>query len=166
MPTTPADIKRRTKQFAVRVINMTEALPTKPAARVISNQVLRSATSVGANYHSACKARSHAEFIAKLGVVAEEADETVFWLELLVEARLVEAKNMDSLLKEANELVAIFVASQVTARSAIDLAFQSAICNLQSEICNHFPGAAPPACCPVFRSTVNSTSLSRGMSHA
>ena len=117
MPPTPADIKLRTKHFAVRVINMTESLPGRPAARVISNQILRSATSVGANYHSACKARSHAEFIAKMGVVAEEADETVFWLELLVEAGLVKAKRMESLLKEANELVAIFFASQVTARA-------------------------------------------------
>lgn len=96
---------------------MTDALPTKPAARVISNQILRSATSVGANYHSACKARSRAEFISKLGIVAEEADETVFWLELLIEAGLVKPKKMESLLKEANEFVAIFVASQVTARS-------------------------------------------------
>jgi four helix bundle protein len=117
MPPTPAETKLRTKQFAVRVIHMTEALPSKPAARVITNQILRSATSVGANYHSACKARSRAEFIAKMGVVAEEADETVFWLELLVETGLVKAKRMESLLKEANELVAIFVSSQVTARS-------------------------------------------------
>ena len=117
MAPTPADTKRRTKQFAVRVINMTEALPSKPAARVITNQILRSATSVGANCHSACKARSRAEFIAKMGIVAEEADETVFWLELLVETDLVKAKRMESLLKEANELVAIFVSSQVTARS-------------------------------------------------
>jgi four helix bundle protein len=117
MPLTPADIKLRTKRFAVRVINMTEALPAKPAARVISNQVLRSSTSVGANYRSACKARSHAEFISKMGIVAEEADETVFWLELLVEAGLVKTTQMESLLKEANELVAIFVASQVTARA-------------------------------------------------
>jgi len=117
MPPTPAETKQRTKRFAVRVIKMTEALPSKPASRVIANQVLRSATSIGANYHSACKARTHAEFISKIGIVAEEADETVFWLELLVEAELVTPQQMQSLLKEANELVAIFVASQITARA-------------------------------------------------
>ena len=78
---TPEELRTRTKRFAARIIRMHSALPRTPAARIIGDQVLRSATSVGANYRAACRARSRAEFIAKLGIVVEEAEETVYWLE-------------------------------------------------------------------------------------
>jgi len=84
----------------------------------MGRQVLRSATSTAANYRAVCRARSRAEFVSKIGVVVEEADETVFWLELLVETEVVRASQLDSLLKEAHELLAIFAASQRTARLA------------------------------------------------
>lgn len=110
------ELKDRTKQFAIRIIKLFRALPKTDEARIIGKQVLRSGTSVGANYRAVCRARSGAEFIAKIGVVVEEADETVFWLELLVETEIISSKNMASLLDEANELLAIFAASQITAK--------------------------------------------------
>ncbi|PYV19048.1 MAG: four helix bundle protein [Acidobacteria bacterium] len=113
----PEELRRRTKQFALRVIKLFRALPKSEEARVLGPQLLRSGTSVAANYRALCRARSRAEFVAKLGVVIEEADETVFWMELLVEAGLMAGGRMQDLLREANELVAIFVASRKTARS-------------------------------------------------
>lgn len=110
------ELKARTKQFAIRIIKLFRALPKTDEARIIGKQVLRSGTSVGANYRAVCRARSGAEFIAKIGIVVEEADETVFWLELLVETEIVTAKQLSSLLNEANELLAIFAASQITAK--------------------------------------------------
>lgn len=110
------ELKKRTKQFAIRVIRMFRALPRTEEARVLGRQVLRSATSVAANYRAACRARSRAEFIAKIGVVVEEMDETAFWLELLVDAGIVPAKRMDALTVEARELLAIFAASQRTVK--------------------------------------------------
>ena len=110
------DLKDRTKQFALRILHLYRALPAKEDARILGRQVLRSGTSVGANYRAACRARSRAEFIAKLGIVLEEADETVFWLEMLLEGGLVKRENTDQLLKEAKELTAIFVASLCTAK--------------------------------------------------
>ena len=92
------------------------ALPRREDARVIGRQLLRSGTSVGANYRSACRARSRAEFVAKLGIVLEEADETVFWLELLQESDIVSVGKMGPLLQEARELTSIFVASMRTAK--------------------------------------------------
>jgi four helix bundle protein len=109
-------LKRRTKTFAVRIIRLVEALPNTSTARVIGNQLLRSGTSVGANYRAACRARSQAEFIAKMGVVEEEADESVYWLELLIEASVLPAVKVQNLLDEANELTAIFAASGRTAK--------------------------------------------------
>jgi four helix bundle protein len=91
-------------------------LPAKEEARILGRQVLRSGTSVGANYRAACRARSRAEFIAKLGIVLEEADETVFWLELLLEGGIVKREKLGALLKEARELTSIFVASLCTAK--------------------------------------------------
>ncbi len=111
------ELKNRSKQFAIRIIKLFRALPKTDDARVIGKQVLRSGTSVGANYRAVCRARSSAEFIAKIGVVVEEADETVFWLELLIVTEIVSASKMKSLLDEANELLAIFAASQITAKS-------------------------------------------------
>jgi len=115
---TPAEqIKRRAKQFALRIIRLFRALPRAAEAQVIGRQLLRSGTAVAANYRAVCRARSKAEFVAKIGVVVEEIDETVFWLEMLVEAGIVRANRMEPLLKEANELLAIFAASQRTARA-------------------------------------------------
>lgn len=110
------ELRKRTKQFAIRIVKLFRALPRSREASVLGAQVLRSGTSVAANYRAVCRARSKAEFISKIGVVVEEADETVFWLELLVETGIVKAARMESLLGEANELLAIFAASQRTAR--------------------------------------------------
>lgn len=110
------ELKKRTKQFALRIIKMYRSLPKTEEAKIIGRQVLRSGTSVAANYRAVCRARSKAEFIAKIGIVVEEADETVFWLELLVESEIVSTIKMKDLLQEANELLAIFAASQFTAK--------------------------------------------------
>jgi four helix bundle protein len=111
------ELKKRTKQFAIRIVKLYRSLPRAEEARVIGRQMLRSGTSVAANYRAVCRARSKAEFIAKVGVVVEETDETVLWLELLVDTELVRASQMTELLAEANELLAIFAVSQHTARS-------------------------------------------------
>jgi len=109
------ELKQRTKQFALRAIRLVEALPRSRTADVIGKQLLRSATSVGANYRAACRGRSKAEFIAKIGIVEEESDESLFWLELIVEAGLLPHARVSDLMQEADELTAIFVA---TGRSA------------------------------------------------
>ena len=110
------NLKDRTKQFALRVMRLYRALPRHEEARIIGRQLLRSGTSVGANYRAACRARSKAEFVAKLGIVLEEADETVFWLELLQESRLVSEQKLALLVQEARELTAISVTSICTAK--------------------------------------------------
>ena len=114
------ELQARTKSFALRIIRMFRSLPKTEEARILGKQVLRSSTSVAANYRAVCRARSKAEFTAKLGVVVEEADETVFWLELLVESGIVPEEKIHSLINEANELVAIFAASRHTARKKSD----------------------------------------------
>jgi four helix bundle protein len=113
---TETELKVRTKQFAVRIIKLCDNLPRSPAGRVIANQLLRSATSVGANYRAACRSRSKPDWINKLGVVLEEADESAFWIELIVDADLMSAGKTSALLKEANELTAIFTASLLTSK--------------------------------------------------
>jgi four helix bundle protein len=110
------ELRDRTKQFALRVLKVCDSLPKTDAARTIRQQLLRSGTSVAANYRAVGRARSQAEFISKMGVVVEEADESVFWLELLVDSGIVPSTRLDNLITEANELVSIFVASQKTAR--------------------------------------------------
>ena len=110
------ELKKRTKAFAIRIVKLFRSLPKTEEARIIGRQVLRSGTSVAANYRAVCRARSKAEFISKIGVVVEEADETVFWLEMLIETKIVPAQKLSALLKEANELLAIFAASQRTAK--------------------------------------------------
>ncbi|HXX24961.1 MAG TPA: four helix bundle protein [Terriglobia bacterium] len=115
---TPGELQARTKAFALRVITLVDTLPRSTAGQVIGRQLLRSATSVGANYRAACRAQSHAEFAAKLSVVVEEADETLYWLELLHQSSLVKPMRLNDLLKEANELVAISVAARKTAKQA------------------------------------------------
>src|SRR5215467_2501726 len=111
------DLKNRTKAFALRIIRMSQALPRTREANVINTQILRSATGMAANYRSAGRSRSKAEFVAKIGVVVEEADETIFWLEMLVESQIVRPKKLQNLLAEATQLVAIFTASRKTARA-------------------------------------------------
>ena len=106
----------RTKKFALRTIRLVESLPNNRTADVIGKQLLRSATSVGANYRAACRARSSAEFRAKLGIVEEESDETIYWMELLVESGMVKAELLSGLIQEANEITAMTVASIRTAR--------------------------------------------------
>lgn len=112
---TTDELKARTKRFALRVMTLVEVLPNTLKGRLIANQIMRSATSVGANYRGACRARSRAEFISKIGVVEEEADETAFWLELIIESKVRRAKQIAPLLDEANELVAIMAASRKSA---------------------------------------------------
>jgi four helix bundle protein len=108
---TADELKLRTKQFALRVIRLVGALPKTIEGRAIANQLVRCGTSVVANYRAACRARSRIEFVAKMGVVLEEADETQLWLELIIESKLLSLKRVQPLLVEANELVAIFVVS-------------------------------------------------------
>jgi len=109
------DLKDRAKQFALRVMRLVDALPDTPKGRAVASQLVRSGTSVAANYRAACRGRSHAEFISKIGVVEEEADESALWLELIVEDKLLPEKKITSLLKEANELTAIMAASYISA---------------------------------------------------
>jgi len=110
-----ADLKARTKQFALRVMKTVDALPRTIQGRTIAKQIIRSATSVAANYRAACRARSRAEFIAKIGVVEEEADESCFWLELIIDSGLLTDERIRPLLSEAGELVAIMAASRKSA---------------------------------------------------
>src|SRR6476646_9059321 len=110
------DLKRRTKAFALRILKLVDALPKTTAGRSLASQIVRSGTSVAANYRAACRARSTADFTAKMGIVEEEADETLFWLELLEESELVPAAKLAAIKQEANELIAITIASIKTAR--------------------------------------------------
>jgi len=111
------DLGRRTKKFALGIIKLFRALPRTEEARVLGRQVLRSGTAVAANYRSACWARSPADFVSKIGVTVEEADQTAFWLELIVDAGIIKKSQLESLIAEANELVRIFQATRTTARS-------------------------------------------------
>jgi len=124
--------KQRTKAFALRIIRLVCSVPNTQESRVIGQQLLRSGTSIAANYRAACRARSRAEFLSKISTVVEEADETVFWLELLADAGIVASSRLRDLKSEAEELVAIFNASRVTARRNA----QSAIKNQKSTIHN------------------------------
>ena len=109
-------LQARTKTFALRLMRLVDALPNKTSSWVVGKQVLRSGTSIGANYHEACKARSKAEFTAVIGIVSKEAAETLFWLELLSESGLVRPELLEPLIKESRELSAIFTSSYNTAR--------------------------------------------------
>ena len=111
------ELKNRTKVLALRIIKMSDVLPKTRAANVITNQILRSATSMAANYRAVGRARSKAEFVAKLGIVVEEADETVFWLEMLGDSGIVPEAKLSELLQEANQLVMIFSSSRKTAQT-------------------------------------------------
>src|SRR5215470_12849491 len=111
------ELKNRTKSFALSIIRMSQLMPKGREANVIANQVLRSATSIAANYRAVGRARSKAEFVAKMGVVLEEADETVLWLELLADSGIIKPERLQDLIEEANQLVSIFSASWTTARN-------------------------------------------------
>jgi len=110
------DLQNRTKQYTLRVIRMVKALPNTVEGRTIGNQLIRSGTSVGANYRAVCRARSNAEFISKLGIVIEEADESAFWLEIIIEAKLLKKEQVELLLQETKEILAIMISSSKTAR--------------------------------------------------
>jgi four helix bundle protein len=110
------EMKQRTKLFALGIIQLVESLPKERTAEVLGRQLLRSGTSVGSNYRSACRAKSIADFISKMGIVEEEADESLYWMELLIEAGIEVGINMEALMREAGELLAITVASIKTAR--------------------------------------------------
>jgi four helix bundle protein len=113
------ELKARTKQFALRIMKLVATLPRTVVGKAIADQLIRCGTSVGANYRAACRGRSRAEFAAKLGTVAEEADETCFWLELVVEGALLPAKHVAAILEEANALTAIFTSGVRTAKTKV-----------------------------------------------
>jgi len=125
------ELRRRTKEFALRSMKLVDVLPRSRSANAVANQLVRSGTSVASNYRAACRARSKAEFIAKIGVVEEEADESAFWLELVIEHKLMQEALVRPLLKEADELTAIMAASRISASRNLK---QSAIANRKSPI--------------------------------
>ncbi len=113
---TSDEMKSRTKQFALRIIKLVESLPNTKTANVIGNQLLRSGTSVGANYRAACRAKSTADFINKLAIVEEEADESMYWIELLIESNQINKNLVENLLSETNEILAIVVSAIKTSK--------------------------------------------------
>ena len=116
MPHEPTDLKNRTKTFALRIIRLYQALPKSGEAQVIGKQILRSGTSVGAQYREACRAKSPADFINKMEGSLQELDETGYWLELLAESKIIPVDKLNDLQKETNELTAIFVTSVKTTK--------------------------------------------------
>jgi len=139
---TEDELKKRTKRFALRILKLVAALPKTVAGRTIGGQLVRSGTSVPANYRAACRARSKAEFISRLGVVEEEADESALWLELIMEGALMKKTRVEPLWKEADELVAIMTSSRKSASSSLASetnrkrarVSQTSIANLKSKI--------------------------------
>jgi four helix bundle protein len=111
------ELKNRTKRFALRILKVAAALPPTIEGRVIRGQLVRAGTSVGANYRAACRGRSRAEFAAKIGVVEEEADESAFWLELVIEGALLKESQVRPLLDEANEITKLMASSRITAKT-------------------------------------------------
>ena len=130
----PEDLKRRTKQFALRILKLVAALPNTVQGRTIGGQLARAGTAVGANYRATCRSRSKAEFVARIGVVEEEADESAYWLELIVEGELLNQELVDPLLNEANELARIMASSRISASATLSHSTnrQSAIGNRKS----------------------------------
>lgn len=111
------ELQKRTKQFALRNIRLFKSLPKTEEAKIIGRQLLRSSTSIGANYRAACRARSNEEFYSKLSIVVEEADETLFWMELLTEAEIIKPEKLSELIKEAHEILLIMSSSRKTAKA-------------------------------------------------
>ncbi len=112
----PSDVKQRTFDFGIRIVRLVQSLPKNEEARVIGRQLLRAGTSVGANYRAACQGRSRPDFISKLGIVEEECDETLYWIDVLVALELIDAHRVEPLAAEGNEILAMIVASIQTAR--------------------------------------------------
>ena len=110
-----SEMKERTKQFALRILMVADALPKSRSGNAIANQIVRSGTSVAANYRALCRSKSRADFVNKTSIVEEEADESCFWMELTIDAGLLPKTKVEPLLTEASELTAIFVASRKTA---------------------------------------------------
>jgi four helix bundle protein len=137
---TPKEMQVRTKEFAVRVIKLIDALPRGLAPQVIGRQLIRSATSVGANYRAACRAQSRVEFAAKLSIVVEESNESLYWLELVRETGLIKPGLLSAIIKEANELVAIVLTSRRTAKTHVGpVNRQSKIDNRQFQVVRSTP---------------------------
>jgi len=113
---TEKELKIRTRKFAAEILNFVDKLPNRRSGNIIANQLGRSASSVAANYRAACRGRSHAEFVAKIGIVEEEADESTFWLDIIPDTKNASAEEVEPLLKEARELTAIFTAASKTAK--------------------------------------------------
>ena len=138
----PSEMKQRTKLFALGIIQLVESLPKGRTSEVLGRQLLRSGTSIGSNYRSACRSRSIADFISKMGIVEEESDESLYWMELLIEAGIAVDIKMEALMREAGEFLAITVASIKTARKSKNLGRrgtnigQSLVLNPQSAIRN------------------------------
>ena len=108
---TKDELKQRTKEFGLRIMNLVDALPRSMSGRAVGNQLVRSGTAVGANYRAACRARSTAEFLSRMGIVEEEADESGYWLELIGDAALLKPRRIEPLMREADELTRIFAAT-------------------------------------------------------
>jgi four helix bundle protein len=142
------NLKQRTKKFALEVIKLVETLPNDRTSHVIGGQLLRAGTSVGANYRAACRAKSAADFISKMGTVEEEADESGYWVELLVDAAKVKSERAAHVLEESGELVAIAVASINTARR------------------NNVPGSTRASANPIPRSPLRVPQSSRTIPHS
>ena len=117
---TTEELKSRTKKFSIQIINLVEMLPNSNTVRVIANQIVRSGTSVGANYRAVCRARSDREFVSKMNIVLEEVDETLFWLEIIREKNWLLENELEKVWKEGNELTAIFVSSLKTVNNRIN----------------------------------------------
>jgi four helix bundle protein len=113
-------LKNRTKQFSLLILKLAEKLPVSISTRIVINQIVKSATSVGANYRAVCRARSDREFVAKLNIVLEEADESQYWLEIISEMQWINQSELDSLQKEAGELVAVFVSTLKTVNNRLN----------------------------------------------
>jgi four helix bundle protein len=126
-------LKKRTKLFALRILKLVAALPNNVQGRTVGGQLVRAGTSVGSNHRAACSGRSRAEFVAKLGIVEEEADESAFWLELIIEGALLEESRVRPLLDEANELTKIMASSRISASRKARANRQLAIGNRQSK---------------------------------
>ena len=111
------ELKRRTREFALRVIRLAESLPNTPTGNVIRNQMIRCGSAVGANYRAACRAKSRPDFVSKMGTGEEEADETIYWMELLIDAEIVKRSRIADLLDEADQILSIVISSIKTAKS-------------------------------------------------
>ena len=122
---TKDELNARTKKFALDIIKLVDELPNTKAGHTVGNQIVRSSTSVAANYRASCKAKSAADFVYKMSIVEEEADESLFWLEVIDESKMLPRERVESLLLEANELTAIFTASGKTAKTNINIRKQT-----------------------------------------